>query len=145
MLWHPLNLALGLLVALILVGTVFDVWGESRARGALPIMASLGVGFFIYTVVLPGSFLVFVIYEAVVLVFAVGAYSWLAAKGSLAGAWLMVAGILLSIVAAVVQATKLFSFTLIWTFDHNGVYHLIQMVAVVFLVLGLKKSLQPRI
>ena len=141
-LWYPLNLSLGLLVGFILVGVVYDIWGEVRARRVLPIMALVGVGFFIFTQIFPDSFLVFIIYEALVLIFAMGAYIRLGAKARLAGAWFMVGGILLSIAAAVVQATNLFSFTFIWSFDHNGVFHLIQMVAVLFLFLGLKKSMR---
>jgi len=44
-------------------------------------------------------------------------------------------------VAAAIQATQAASFTFIWPFDHNGVFHLVQMVALVVLCAGLQSSL----
>jgi hypothetical protein len=140
-LWHPIYLSLGLLVALFLVAVVYDVWGEASARRILPVMIVVGAGFFCITLVRPGSFLVFIIYEAVVMLFALGGYLRVAYKGRLEGAWLMAAGIFVAIVAAGVQASKAFSFTFIWSFDHNGLYHLIQMVAIVLLCAGLRKAM----
>lgn len=140
-LWHPLNLSLGLLVALFMVAVVCDIWGETIARRVLPIMAIIGVVFFGITLVGPDSFLVFIIYEAVAMLFALGGYTWLACRGHLQGAWLMAAGIFMAIIAAGVQAGNVFSFTFIWPFDHNGVYHLIQMAGIGLLVAGLRKAL----
>jgi hypothetical protein len=54
----------------------------------------------------------------------------------------MAGGILITIAAAGVQAGKLFAFTLIWPFDHNGAYHLIQMAGIVLIVAGLRKDLR---
>ncbi len=70
---------------------------------------------------------------------------WVAYRGHLEGAWLMAVGIFVTIIAAGVQAGNAFSFTFIWSFDHNGVYHLLQMVGIVFLVAGLRKSLPARV
>ena len=72
-------------------------------------------------------------------------YTWLACRGKLRGAWWMAAGILVTIVAAGVQASKGISFTLIWSFDHNGVYHLIQMVGMVLLAAGLGRALRSSV
>jgi len=140
-LWHPLYLSLGLLVALFIVAVVYDIWGEAIARQVLPIMVVIGVGFFGITLVWPNGFLVFIIYEAVVMLFALGGYTWVAYRGHLEGAWLMAVGIFVTIIAAGVQASKAFSFTFIWSFDHNAFYHLIQMVAIVLLGAGLRKAL----
>lgn len=141
LIWHPLFLALGLLVALFMVGAIYDVWGQAVARRALPIMLAIGVGFFGITLLWPGTFTVFIAYEGVAMLFALGGYFWLAWNGRLDGAWWMVAGILVTIIAAGVQASKAVSFTVVWQFDHNGVYHLIQMVGIVLLVLGLRAAL----
>ena len=144
-LWHPLYLSLRLLVALFIVAVVYDIWGEAIARQVLPIMVVIGVGFFGITLVWPNSFLVFIIYEAVVMLFVLGGYIWVAYRGHLEGAWLMAVGIFVTIIAAGVQASKAFSFTFIWSFDHNAFYHLIQMVAIVLLGAGLRKALLSRV
>jgi hypothetical protein len=88
--------------------------------------------------------LVFTFYEAVAMLFALGAYSWLAFTGRLAGAYWMVAGVLVTIIAAAVQVLwngKENPLTLIWQFDQNGLYHLIQMVGVALLMVGLRLGL----
>ncbi|MFZ5825775.1 MAG: DUF6962 family protein [Bacillota bacterium] len=82
-----------------------------------------------------GSFLVFILYSGTALVatLTLELYRWLGRRE--AGAGWMALGMALSILAAVLQAAKL-SFTLVWTFDHNGVYHLVQTVALFFLYRG---------
>jgi hypothetical protein len=139
--WQPLYLSLGLTVALFVVAVVYDMWGYEAARRVLPVMLVIGVAFYGVTVLIPGSFLVFIIYEAMAMLFALGIYGWLAWQGQLNGAWLMTAGILITIIAAGVQASEAISVTIIWPFDHNGLYHLIQMLGLLVLVAGLRAAL----
>ena len=138
LLWRPLFLALGLLVALLMVGAVYDVWGLAAAQQMLPVMLIIGILFFCTTLIWPDTFVGFIIYGAVAMSFVLASYTWLALTGGLDGAWFIAAGILVTIIAIGVQAGESVSFTLIWQFDHNGVYHLIQMVGVLLLVAGLR-------
>lgn len=138
--WLVLNMALGLAVSLFAVGVVYDLWGVEISRATLPIMLIVGLGFFLVTMVYPGIFFLFIVYEAVVLVFALGAYAYLTVQAALPGACLMTAGILVSIVAAGCQANKSLAWTFIWQFDHNGIYHLIQVVGLMLLITGLRWS-----
>jgi hypothetical protein len=139
--WQPLNLALGLAVALFAVGVVYDIWGGPTARKILPIFVGVGIVFYVVTRLIPGSFLVFILYEAVAMLFALGAYIWLAAHGQLDGAWVMAAGVLVTIVAAGIQASEAVFVTLIWEFDFNGIFHVVQMIGLVVLVVGLRIGL----
>jgi hypothetical protein len=144
LLWMPLNLALGVTVALFVVGAVYDLRSFSLPRLLVPILLAVGIAFFVVTVLIPGSFLVFVVYEAIAMLFALVVYIVLAARQTLRGASMMAVGVLVSIVAAAVQATGAVRFTLIWDFDHNGAFHLIQMVGLVFLLIGLRTDLVSR-
>ncbi len=142
--WQPLNLALGLVVALFVVGVVYDLWGVAAVQTALPVMLGVAVAFFAVTLLFPGVFLVFILYEAAAMLFALGAYGWLTMNGQLPGAGWMAAGVLVTLIAAAVQALwdgKTRPLTLIWQFDQNGLYHLIQMVGVVLLLVGLRVAL----
>jgi hypothetical protein len=141
-LWHPLYLALGLLVSLFIVAVVRDLRGEYRAKQLLPFTVMAGFGFWGITLAVPGSFAVFIVYEAAAMVFALGGYVLLFRRGRLPGAGWMAAGILVTIVAAGVQAGGRTSFTFIWPFDHNGAYHLIQMAAMPLFLAGLQKSMR---
>ncbi len=143
-LWIPLNLALGLTVALFVIGAVYDLRGFSIPRALTPIMLAVGFVFFGVTVVIPDSFLVFVIYEAIAMLFALAVYLLLSVRGKLSGAPMMAVGVLISIAAAAVQASGAVSFTWIWEFDHNGAFHLIQIVGLVFLLIGLRKDFASR-
>jgi hypothetical protein len=49
----------------------------------------------------------------------------------------MASGVLLSIVAAGLQARKSILIKLIWKFDHNGIYHIVQTIGLVLLIAGL--------
>ena len=144
LIWMPLNLALGLTVALFVIGAVYDLRRFSIPRALTPIMLCVGILFFGVTVFSPGSFLVFVFYEAVAMLFALAVYLFLSFRGMLRGAPMMAVGVLISIVAAAVQASGTVAFTSIWEFDHNGAFHLIQIVGLVFLLFGLRMDLASR-
>lgn len=139
LLWDALYLLLGILVGFFMVAVIFDIWGKVIARKALPTSIVTALVFFATTLVWPNNFSVFILYEASAMLFALGGYLWLARRRD-AGAWWMVFGILVTMIAAYVQTRHGFSFTLIWSFNHNGVYHLLQMIGILFLVAGLRKA-----
>jgi hypothetical protein len=91
------------------------------------------------TEVADGAFLVFVAYEVVAMLFALAVYGRLAAQGKEGGS-LIAAGVLVTLVAAGVQQTDL-AITLIWPFDHNGIFHLIPMPGLLLMTLGVRRSL----
>jgi hypothetical protein len=144
LLWQPLYFSLGLLVAFFAVAVIYDVWGQTTAQRMLPVMMVVGIAFFGITLIWPDSFRVFIIYEAIAMLFALGGYIWLAFQKRLKGVWWMVGGILTSIIAAGIQASKAISFTFIWSFDHNGAFHLIQILGFIFLTVGLHKAFLAR-
>jgi hypothetical protein len=139
-LWKPLYLSLGLSIALLLVGATYDGWGESAARLVLPWALLSGVLFFAMTELLGGSFLLFIAYEGIVAFVALAVYVRLASSGGLPGAAAIVLGIALSIVATAVQASRA-SLRILVKFDHNGLFHLLQMVGIAVLVEGVRASL----
>jgi hypothetical protein len=143
-LWNLIFLSLGLTVALFVVAVVYDGWGRQAARRVLPMMLLVGLAFFGLTLRFPGTFQVFIFFEAVAMLFALAAYAWLAFRKRFKGAGWMAAGILVTIIAAVIQAGQSISITFIWPFDHNGLYHLVQMVGLVALVIGLQADLLPQ-
>jgi hypothetical protein len=149
LLWQPLNLLLGLTVAMFAVGAVYDTWGRRIAQRLLPVMMAIGVFFYGVTVMLPDStpsdgFLAFIVYETVVMLFALGTYCTLAVRGRLDGAGLIAAAILITIAAAAVQATGTLHFTLIWEFNHDGIFHLMQMPGVILLAAGVGAAMHAK-
>jgi len=50
---------------------------------------------------------------------------------------LIVLGSLFTTIASLVQLIKGIHFTIIWEFDYNGAFHLVQMLAGIFLGLGI--------
>lgn len=135
-LWKPLYLSLGVLMALFLVGAVADWRGPALARRLVPWSVALGAVFFGLTELLRGSFIIFVVYEASVMVGALVIYIILAATHRLKGAAVVALAIVLNLAAAGVQATQ-FSVHFLFPFDHNGVFHLVQMLGTAILGLGL--------
>ena len=139
--WNLLNLGLGLAVSIFVIGVIYDLWGLANSRRMLPWMMMIAVGFYIITRIYSGIFFVFIVYEALALLFALAAYSWLALKGLLNGSVIMALGILISILAAGIQANKNVSVKLFVEFDHNGVFHIVQIIGMLFLLAGLRMSL----
>ena len=136
-LFRPLYLSLALSVALFLVGAIGDWRGWQAARTVLPWAMAAAVGFFAATQVSDRGFMFFIQYEGVAMVAALLIYLFLWAVRRFGGAGRLAAGIALTLVAAAVQVSSL-SFQFIgWTFDHNGLFHLVQLVAVVVMASGL--------
>ncbi len=136
-LWLPINLSLGLTLGLFVIGALIDLSGEVLASKALPAMLVVGFGFFLVTVWKPGTFMTFIAYEAVAMLFALGVYVYLLFTSPLPGVKWMVAGIFVTILAAVIQATGKAGNAIFWYFDNNGVFHLIQMIGIGLLMVGL--------
>ena len=104
-------------------------------------MLVLAVVFYGITRLTDGSFLAFVVYEAAALIFSLGVYLRLATGPARAGAAPMAAAMAVSLAAGVVQASGVGPVRIVWDFDHNGVFHLVQFVGVALLVTGLRRLL----
>ena len=139
--WQVLNLALGLAVSLFVVAVTYDLWGTAASLRALPMMLLAGLGFFLATLLYPGIFFLFIAFELLSLLFALVAYLILTVQGELKGAGLMAAGVLLSIIAAGIQTNKSVGVNIIWHFDHNGIYHIMQSIGLFFLIAGIRCSI----
>lgn len=141
-LWHPLYLTLGFLVAIFCVAAVNDLFGQRAAAQALPVAASAAILFFVLSRTVPGGFELFVVYEAVLMSLCLAAYVWLALVRRRPGAGWLAAGIGISLFAAWLQTRKGIQVQLVWEFDANGVFHLVQMPGVVLVLVGLCQALQ---
>jgi hypothetical protein len=139
-LWQPLYLTLGLTVALFGVGALGDWRGERAARAALPWAVAAAVGFFVMTQLSARGFDLFIAYEAVVMSLALVIYGWLWLARQAHGAARLTGGIALTLLAAAVQQTAR-TVRLYWTFDHNGLFHLVQMAALLVIASGIQAGL----
>lgn len=140
-LWKPLYLCLGILVALFLVGAVYDWRGRAVAGRLVPWAIGLGAAFFALTQLGSGAFRVFAYYEAGALICALAIYVFLAATRRLRGAAVIAAAIVLNLAAAGVELSHI-SATLVFPFNNNGIFHLVQMVGAVTLGLGVRLGLR---
>ena len=136
-LWQPLYLSLGLAMSFFAIGVIIDLVDRPVPAPLVGAFIATGVGFYALTLFLPGGFLIFIVYEAGLLIFALVSYAILFARRRARYAGWMLAGIGVSIAAAAIQASGIVSFRLIWEFDHNGVFHLVQIVGVLLLVRGI--------
>jgi hypothetical protein len=133
----PVNLFVGLAASSFAIGTIFDALGERITRRLLSLFLALGSVIPLITMVFPRSFFLLTIYGGSVLLSSMLAYVILSFRGKPAGARWVAAGILVSIVGALIQATQAVHFTFLWEFDHNGTLHLIQLLGMFVLLKGL--------
>lgn len=134
-LWRPLYALLGLVVALMLVAAIADLRGPTLIRGLLPAAVALAMGFFVLSEAKGGDFGVFVLFHAGAGLVALAVYGILAWHRRLAGAGTIAASLALSLAAGAVQASNATLLPLL-PLDHNGLYHLVTMVAVALLGRG---------
>lgn len=144
LIWQPLNFSLGMAIALFAAGVIYDWKNFSLPKSLFIALIATGVIFYAITFFIPGSFFVFILYEAAAMIFSLAMYIYLWAARKLPGALFMAIGILITIIAAIVQALNNISLTFIWEFDHNGLFHLIQIIGLPFLYVGLKVEFESR-
>ena len=143
-LWQPLNLSLGIAIGLFVAGVVYDYRNFSLPNVLIPVLLVCAVIFFTVTVILPNAFIVFIVYEAIAMLFSFVVYTILAKRKKIQGAGLMAAGILVTIIAAGIQAVETIKITFIWEFDHNGIFHIVQMIGLIILLKGLQTEFRSR-
>jgi hypothetical protein len=141
-LWQPLWLTLGAMIALFVVAALHDWRGERTARSGLGPMLAAAAAFYLASRLAGGSFLVFVVYEAVGLLFALLVYAALAFAGR-PGALAVALALGVSLMAGAVQATTWQVELAGLPFDHNALFHLVQLAGLPFLALGLRRLLPP--
>lgn len=137
--WPVLYLALGVMVALFLVGAVLDGWGPASARRLLPWALAGGAACVAATGMLGGAFRVFLVFEGGAMLAALAVYVRLAARQRLPGAGLITLSILVNLIAAGIQAGGVSPRALL-PLDHNGLFHLVQMIGVTLLAAGLTRN-----
>jgi hypothetical protein len=142
--WRILYLVLGLTVALFAVAATADGWGERAGRRVLPAALLAALGFYGLSQRLARGFIIFLIYEAAALLYALGVYTRLARGGRLAGAELTAAGILIALLAAAIQATRLRVDLFGVPFDNNGLFHLVQIAGLPILAAGVRAGLDQQ-
>ncbi len=138
--WVPIYLALGLMMALFAIAAVTMAWNHELSKRCLPWGAAVAIGFFATTQIWSDSFLLFVIYEAISMLLALILYAacfWLRREQ---GSEFLAAGILVGIVAAILDTQTSLKFTMIWTFNNHGVFHLAQMLSLLLLTVGVYSS-----
>ncbi|MGD0341248.1 MAG: hypothetical protein ABSA76_06040 [Bacteroidales bacterium] len=143
-LWQPLNLSLGLATGLFFTGVVYDFKNFTLPKAVISILIVCAIIFLIVNVILPNAFIVFIICEAIAMLFAFVAYTILASRKTIEGAGLMAEGIFVTIIAAGIQAIKTIKVIFIWEFDHNGIFHLVQMIGLIILLKGLQTEFRSR-
>lgn len=140
LLWRPLNAALALTVACFGAGAVLDGWGPGAARRWAPGFLTAGAGFYVHATWFAHTFLPFVVYEGLTMLFCLAVYAVLTVKGRPGASW-MLAGVAITILAAGLQATRVVTLVPSLPLDHNGVFHLVQVPGLWCLRAGLKNAL----
>ncbi|MFA6283626.1 MAG: hypothetical protein WCV64_12590 [Desulfurivibrionaceae bacterium] len=140
-LWTPLYLSLGILVLLFIVGAVADWRGRIAAMRLVPWGIGASATFFGLTALLGGKFIVFIVYAATILLSTLAIYTFLAVTHRLQGAAVVALAILLNLAAAATQASNV-SLHLLVPFDHNGLFHLVQIVSTAILGWGLHLGME---
>ena len=142
LIWQPLYLSLGIVIACFVLGSIHELWGRRVSKRLIPWMLTIAFVFYVITAIVPRSFFIFLIYEGIGVLVSLGIYLYLCAQPGRKDAYWMVAGICVTIVAAIVEASGTVRVTLVWEFDHNGIFHVIQIPGLIFIFLGVRSSLR---
>ncbi len=133
---------IGLSVGLLSIGAWGEVFGGAWVGKALWFLVALGIllvgmGRFYRWILLVGGTL-----GVSAFFFSLGVYGFLAWSRSTSAVLLIVAALLLSLAGGAVQTSR-WTLHLIFPLDHNGLFHLVEMVALGLLGAGVRIGLKP--
>ena len=138
--WSPAYLALGLTMALFVIAAITMSSGHEKSRRFLMPAIMIAFAFFSITQIWSDSFLLFVIYECMAMFLSLTLYTRCFWKRKAEGSGYLAAGVLVGILAAVIDTRKTLYLTFIWEFNNHGVFHLVQMISLLLLTIGLYRS-----
>lgn len=141
LLWPPLTFCMGAGMALLLAGAVGDWRGFDAARRVVLVGVGAAGIVVVATQRLAGAFLVFAAYAVVVLLVAMAIYLGLAMRSLCPGSGLMAIALGVNLAALAVQASNI-TLNIGVLLDHNGVFHLVQMLAIALLAAGLAPAMK---
>ncbi|MCH7497881.1 MAG: hypothetical protein IH971_08525 [Candidatus Marinimicrobia bacterium] len=134
-LFTPMYLLLALLIATFVLAVLADALSQE-----LPLWAwwlAGGLALLLLAAALSRAAVKLLVTTAAVGLALIGAiYLWLFFGRDLPGAGFLAAGFALSAAGGALMLKKV-GLTAIWSFDHNGLYHLIQMVSLLLFYVGL--------
>lgn len=136
-LWKVVDALLGFTVAFFAVGAAWELCLGGTTRRILVFTIAIAALLFTWVLVASGNFALFILYESGAMLFALGVYSIRLVRGHSPGTGWMFAGVMLTIIAAGFQSLHSVVLMLIWPFNHNGLFHLIQVLALCCLLRGL--------
>lgn len=140
-LWQPLNASLALVISFFIMLAIGDRWGENVSRRISPALISTAPAFVWISRRFQRGFLTFIIYETVAMTIALAIYIDLAYRYRFPGAPKIAFGILVTILAAAIQNSSMELHVGGVVFDHNGLFHLVQIVGLLFLMEGAQASI----
>ena len=140
--WSPAYLALGLTMALFVIAAITMSVGHEKSRRFVLPAVMVAFAFFTITQIWSDSFLLFVIYECIAMLLSLTLYSMCFWQRRAAGSGLLAAGVLVGILAAVIDTQKALHVTWIWEFNNHGLFHLVQMISLLLLTIGIARAHQ---
>jgi hypothetical protein len=143
--WSPAYLALGLTMALFVIAAITMFVGHEKSRRFVLPAVMVAFTFFTITQIWSDSFLLFVIYECIAMLLSLTLYSICFWQRRSAGSGFLAAGVLVGILAAVIDTQKTLHMTLIWEFNNHGLFHLVQMISLLLLTIGIARAHQNEV
>ena len=140
--WTPAYLALGLTMALFVIAAITMSVGHEKSRRLLLPAVMIAFLFFTITQIWSDSFLLFVMYECLAMALSLTLYSMCFWQRRTTGSGYLAAGVLVGILAAVIDTQKALHMTLIWEFNNHGLFHLVQMISLALLTIGIAQTHQ---
>ncbi len=144
--WIFLGFFLGLMITALASTVLLDLFGERAFRKSAIIMIVTGIGyFFLYFItaffkLIEGYFIIFVLYSALVMLFALVSYIVLFFQRTKTGYMIIALGIVVAISGSILQALRTISINVIWEFDYNSIYHIFMIAAVILFYYGIIRS-----
>lgn len=139
-LWKPLLLILGVVIANMALVALYDLYGAVALWRAGPLLLLVAIAFFAVTYLEGATFLVFILYQMIGMLFAFFVYLLLGVKKRLRGAFGIAGGVVLQLVAGGIQASGPFEVKCVWLFDHNGIFHMVGLIATCVMVWGMTRG-----
>ncbi len=144
LIWIPIKLFIAISISLFASTSYCDM-RNCRLKGSLAVLFILtAVCFYTIDLYRDSRYFILVSFELAALMFSGAVYLYLSIKRKSLKSIFMILGILITMIASLIQYSGNLSFSFLWEFDHNGIYHLVQIPGLFMFFLGVKFPMERK-
>lgn len=144
LLWIPIKLSIAISISLFASASYCDMRNFSPKGSLVVLFILTAVCFYTIDLFTDSKHFVLILFQLWALVFSGAVYFYLSLSRNSIKTIFMISGIFITMIASLIQYSDSIWINCLWEFDHNGIYHLVQIPGLFLFFFGVKFPLERK-